>query len=117
MPRSYTRLTTPLVRENGQLRPATWDEALARAAQGFQAARARGLLLYPGAGGDGIAGDQLLVSPPLTVARQDVDAVFIGTPNGQHAAQAIAAARAGKHVLVEKPMAATLSGGPRIGDR
>ena len=42
MPRSYTRLTEPLVRENEQLRPATWDEALARAAQGFQAARARG---------------------------------------------------------------------------
>jgi formate dehydrogenase major subunit len=36
------RLTAPLVREHGQLRPATWDEALARAAQGFQAARARG---------------------------------------------------------------------------
>jgi formate dehydrogenase major subunit len=42
MPQSYTRLTEPLVRENGQLRPATWDEALARAAQGFQAARTRG---------------------------------------------------------------------------
>jgi formate dehydrogenase major subunit len=26
------RLTTPLVRENGTLRPATWDEALDRAA-------------------------------------------------------------------------------------
>lgn len=42
MPRSYVRLTEPLVREQGQLRPATWDEALARAAQGFQAACARG---------------------------------------------------------------------------
>ena len=42
MPRSYMRLTEPLVRENGQLRPATWDEALARAVRGFQAARARG---------------------------------------------------------------------------
>jgi formate dehydrogenase (hydrogenase) len=29
------RLTTPLVRENGELRPASWDEAIARAAQGF----------------------------------------------------------------------------------
>jgi formate dehydrogenase major subunit len=26
------RLTTPLVRDHGTLRPATWDEALARAA-------------------------------------------------------------------------------------
>ena len=25
-----------MVRENGQLRPATWDEALERAAQGFR---------------------------------------------------------------------------------
>jgi formate dehydrogenase major subunit len=33
------RLTQPLVRENGELRPATWDEALERAAAGFAAAR------------------------------------------------------------------------------
>ncbi len=32
------RLTTPLVRENGSLRPASWGEALDRAATGFQAA-------------------------------------------------------------------------------
>lgn len=36
------RLTEPLVREDGRLRPATWDEALDRAAAGFEAARARG---------------------------------------------------------------------------
>jgi len=33
--RSPGRLTQPLVRENGSLRPATWDEALDRAAAGF----------------------------------------------------------------------------------
>jgi formate dehydrogenase major subunit len=38
----HTRLTTPLVRENGVLRPACWDEALERAAAGFAAARAKG---------------------------------------------------------------------------
>lgn len=32
----YTRLTHPLVRENGELRKASWDEALDRAAEGFQ---------------------------------------------------------------------------------
>jgi predicted molibdopterin-dependent oxidoreductase YjgC len=32
----YSRLTEPMVRENGALRPATWDEALARAADGFR---------------------------------------------------------------------------------
>ncbi len=32
----YPRLTRPLVRDDGGLRPATWDEALDRAAEGFQ---------------------------------------------------------------------------------
>lgn len=31
----YTRLTEPLVRDGSGLRPATWDEALDRAAAGF----------------------------------------------------------------------------------
>ena len=30
------RLTDPLIRENGALRPAGWNEALDRAAQAFQ---------------------------------------------------------------------------------
>ena len=38
MPKTYARLTEPLVRDNGDLRTATWDEALDRAASGFQAA-------------------------------------------------------------------------------
>ena len=37
--RPLERLTTPLVRDNGVLRPASWDEALSRAAEGFRAAR------------------------------------------------------------------------------
>lgn len=36
---SQTRLTTPLVRQGGDLREATWDEALDRAAAAFAAAR------------------------------------------------------------------------------
>jgi len=32
----YSRLTHPLVRENGELRQASWDEALDRAAEGFR---------------------------------------------------------------------------------
>ena len=39
----YVRLTQPLVRENGELRPASWEEALDRAAEGFRRNRdARG---------------------------------------------------------------------------
>jgi len=36
------RLTEPLVREGGRLRPATWDEALTTAAAGFASARDKG---------------------------------------------------------------------------
>lgn len=35
MARNYPRLTHPLVRDNGQLRRASWNEALDRAAEGF----------------------------------------------------------------------------------
>ena len=37
-----------------------------------------------------------------------IDGVFISSPNSLHAGQAIQAARAGKHVLCEKPMTTTL---------
>ena len=36
--RHKPRLTTPLVRDQGCLRPATWEEALDRAAEGFRRA-------------------------------------------------------------------------------
>ena len=35
------RLTEPLVRDGGRLRPTSWDEALDRAAAGFAVARER----------------------------------------------------------------------------
>ncbi len=41
MANGRTRLTEPMVRENGALRVATWDEALDRAASGLRAARER----------------------------------------------------------------------------
>lgn len=43
------------------------------------------------------------------IADEEIDAVYIATPVHLHAAQAIAAARAGKHVLCEKPMAMSVS--------
>jgi len=42
MKQRYTRLTEPMVRENGSLRVATWDEALIKAAAGFSKAREQG---------------------------------------------------------------------------
>src|SRR6185436_14741829 len=42
------------------------------------------------------------------LARDDVDAVCITTPSGAHGEPAIAAMRAGKHVLCEKPLEITV---------
>ena len=49
-----------------------------------------------------VSQDELLADPT-------VDVVCLCTPSGQHAEQAIAAAEAGKHVLVDKPMALSLA--------
>ena len=50
--------------------------------------------------------------PPLRLddllARNDIQAVSVLTPSGMHPRHAIAVAKAGKHVIVEKPMALRL---------
>lgn len=45
------------------------------------------------------------------LARDDLDAVAIATPAGTHHAIGIAAMRAGKHVVVEKPLAHSIAAG------
>ena len=45
--------------------------------------------------------------------RKDIDAVHLISPNAVHAEQAILAARHGKHVFVEKPLANTIADGEK----
>src|SRR5688572_32153686 len=51
--------------------------------------------------------EDLLANPAVTV-------VAIHTPNSQHADQAVAAARAGKHVFCDKPMATSVADAERM---
>ena len=48
------------------------------------------------------------------VAMDDLDAVYVATPTELHTEHVVAAASAGKHVLVEKPMAITLDQAQRM---
>ena len=50
------------------------------------------------------------------VVRKDIDLIDISTPPGMHAPIAIAAAKAGKHVFCEKPLALTLQDGKAMLD-
>ena len=51
--------------------------------------------------GHGIA---LAESYERVLAERDIDAVVLATPHSQHCGEIVAAARAGKHVFVEKPL-------------
>jgi predicted dehydrogenase len=57
-----------------------------------------------------MAGGQCQICNDLEtlLARPDVDVVCVCTPSGAHAELAVQAARAGKHVVVEKPLEITL---------
>lgn len=48
------------------------------------------------------------------LGNKEIDIVYIATPNALHAEQAVAAARAGKHVLCEKPLALTAADAQRV---
>ena len=50
------------------------------------------------------------------LAHPGLDAVYIATPTELHTAQGVEAARAGKHILVEKPMAVSMEAGRSMVD-
>jgi predicted dehydrogenase len=69
---------------------------------------ARLVAIHGGRRAEGLAldyGAEHVASYEGLLARTDVDAVVVATPHAQHLGQVIAAAHAGKHILVEKPMA------------
>ena len=80
------------------------DRARLAAVAGRDPARAGALAAEVGCAATDVAG---------LLARRDVDAVLVCTPSGTHARLAEDALRAGKHVLVEKPVDVT----PQTADR
>jgi phthalate 4,5-cis-dihydrodiol dehydrogenase len=54
-------------------------------------------------------GGRVQASPEALFADNEVELVYIATPHQMHAAHVALAAAAGKHVLLEKPMAITLA--------
>jgi 1,5-anhydro-D-fructose reductase (1,5-anhydro-D-mannitol-forming) len=93
----------------------------ARVARALQAARnasGRGIWSRTGDSASRLAGRYDLPMVYRTfgelLADPQVDAVFIATPHFLHAEHAIAALSAGKHVLVEKPMAFTVGEAERM---
>jgi predicted dehydrogenase len=82
------------------------DARLVAVADPSEAARARVARLAPGA--------RLESDLEALLAAADVDAVILATPARDHGAQAVAALDAGKHVLVEKPVALSTEDALRV---
>jgi predicted dehydrogenase len=61
-------------------------------------------------------GITLVTSYEAALADRNIDAVVLATPHSQHEAQVIAAAKAGKAVYVEKPLALTQAAAQRAVD-
>ena len=102
---------------------STADIAMGKVLPGMRrAARAQVLAIASRDGARALAAAQQLDIPraygsyEALLADPDVDAVYVPLPNHLHATWAIAAARAGKHVLCEKPLAMTAAEAQEIVD-
>ncbi|HVA86691.1 MAG TPA: Gfo/Idh/MocA family oxidoreductase [Candidatus Saccharimonadales bacterium] len=92
----------------------TWSEVSARHARGTHLVAVTGGRRAPQLAQDyGVA---LEPSLEALLARPDVHAVVLATPPDGHGDQTVAAAEAGKHLLVEKPMANTVAECQRMVD-
>ncbi len=94
-----------------QVAKALRATAAARAVKVLSRDSERGLSFATDHGVDGVCTSMNeLLSDDL------VSVVYVASPNGAHVEQVVAAARAGKHVLCEKPMANDLEGCRRMAE-
>lgn len=63
-----------------------------------------------------IGGVPAVADPEAVLARSDIDAVVICVGNAHHASVATAAAEAGKHIYLEKPLATDAEGARAVAD-
>ncbi|HYZ34573.1 MAG TPA: Gfo/Idh/MocA family oxidoreductase [Crenalkalicoccus sp.] len=89
-----------------------WGRTLVESVQGKPASRigfVAGSTRTPEGAAEWAAAQGVRLLPSYEAVLDDpaVDGVVLATPHAQHAAQIVAAARAGKHVFVEKPFALT----------
>jgi predicted dehydrogenase len=85
----------------------TYSETIAKRCR-----RGRLVAVTAGSRAGQLAGDYGMALEPSVeslLARPDIQAVYIATPHHVHYDQAIAAAGAGKHMVIEKPMACTVA--------
>src|SRR5688500_7659862 len=71
---------------------------------------------YTDKGGQPFTGVKTYTDYRELLANPDIDAVVISTPDHQHALLAIAAARAGKDIYLQKPASLTISEGRAVAD-
>ena len=89
----------------------TWGRNLVSAAQGSEAIRFVAGATRTPAAAEGFClqhGIRLVASYEQLLDARDIDAVVLATPHSMHCEQIVAAARAGKHAFVEKPLGVEL---------